>query len=450
MKSLEEWLTKNKITEIECVTPDQTGIARGKIMPTDKFIAEKGIRLPESVLLQTATGDYPDNEIYYDLLDPADIDMELKPDPKAVFMVPWASEPTAMIIHDCYNRQGSPISLSPRNLLKHVMSLFEKEGLSAVVAPEVEFYLTQKMTDPDLPLQPPIGRSGRPEVGRKSFSIDAVNEFDPVTEDIYDYAEAQGLDIDTLIHEEGAAQLEFNFRHGDPLKLADQVFVFKRTVREAALKHDINASFMAKPVADEPGSAMHIHISVLNTKTGKNIFSNDDGTMTERFRHFVGGLQHYIPFLMPMFAPNVNSYRRFFAGESYAAPVNLDWGEENRTCGLRVPNSPPQARRVENRLPGADVNPYLAIAATMACGYLGMKEKIEPRRMVTGRADAVAETDVPWNIEQALDKMLECQEMRDLLTDDFVRGFVATRLAEFENFKRVISSWEREHLMSSV
>lgn len=450
MKSLEEWLTKNKITEIECVTPDQTGIARGKIMPTDKFIAEKGIRLPESVLLQTATGDYPDNDIFYDLLDPADIDMELKPDPSAVFMVPWALEPTAMIIHDCYNRQGAPISLSSRNLLKHVMSLFKKEGFEAVVAPEVEFYLTQKMTDPDLPLQPPIGRSGRPEVGRKSFSIDAVNEFDPITEDIYDYAEAQGLDIDTLIHEEGAAQLEFNFRHGDPLKLADQVFVFKRTVREAALKHDINATFMAKPVADEPGSAMHIHISVLDIKTGKNIFSNADGTMTERFRHFVGGLQHYIPFLMPMFAPNVNSYRRFFAGESYAAPVNLDWGEENRTCGLRVPASPPQARRIENRLPGADVNPYLAIAATMACGYLGMKEKIEPRRMVIGRAEAVAEVDVPWNIEQALDKMLECDEMRDLLTDDFVRGFVATRWAEFENFKRVISSWEREHLMSSV
>lgn len=450
MKSLEEWLKKNKITEIECVTPDQTGIARGKIMPTDKFIQEKGIRLPESVLLQAATGDYPEDDVYYDILDAADIDMELKPDPSAIFMVPWAVEPTAMIIHDCHNRNGAPISLSSRNVLKRVMDLYKKEGWSAVVAPEVEFYFTDKFTDPDQPLKPPIGRSGRPETGRKSFSIDAVNEFDPITEDIYDWAEAQFLDIDTLIHEEGAAQLEFNFRHGDPLTLADQVFVFKRTVREAALKHNINATFMAKPVAHEPGSALHLHTSVLNIKTGKNIFSNADGSMSDMFRHYVGGMQKYIPYVMPMFAPNVNSYRRFMRGESYSAPVNLDWGEENRTCGLRVPNSPPQARRIENRLPGADVNSYLAIAASMACGYLGIKEKIEPRKMINGRADDVPDPTVPWNIEQALEMMLDCEPMRDIFSDDFVRGYVATRWAELEGYKRVISSWEREHLLSSV
>lgn len=450
MKTLEEWLKRYKITEIECVTPDQTGIARGKIMPTDKFLAEKGIRLPESVLLQTATGDYPDEEVYYDLLDPADIDMELKPDEGAVYMVPWATEPTALIIHDCYDRDDQPISLSPRNLLKHVIKLYKDQGWAAIVAPEVEFYFTQKLTDPDLPLSPPIGRSGRPETGRKSFSIDAVNEFDPITEDIYDWAEAQGLDIDTLIHEEGTAQLEFNFRHGDPLRLADQVFVFKRTVREAALKHDINATFMAKPVAHEPGSALHLHTSLVDLVSGDNLFSNADGSFSDLFRHYVGGLQKYIPYVMPMLAPNVNSYRRFLTGVAYSAPTNLDWGLENRTCGLRVPRSSSEARRIENRLPGADSNSYLAIAASMACGYLGMMEKLEPREMINGRNDEVADPTVPWNIEQALDMMLECQELRAAISDDFIRGFVATRWAEFENFKRVISSWEREHLLSSV
>ncbi|MCO6716787.1 glutamine synthetase, partial [Streptomyces sp. CHB19.2] len=114
----------------------------------------------------------------------------------------------------------------------------------------------------------PVGRSGRQETGRQSFSIDAANEFDPLFEDMYDWCEAQELDLDTLIHEEGTAQMEINFRHGDPLHLADQIFVFKRTLREAALKHNVTATFMAKPMTGEPGSAMHLHQSVVDLKTG--------------------------------------------------------------------------------------------------------------------------------------------------------------------------------------
>lgn len=108
---------------------------------------------------------------------------------------------------------------------------------------------------------------------------------------MYDWCELQGLDIDTLIHEDGPAQMEINFSHGNPLSLADQVFVFKRTLREAALKHDVCATFMAKPVTDEPGSAMHIHQSVINKETGKNIFTNEDGTQSSLFLSYIAGLQ---------------------------------------------------------------------------------------------------------------------------------------------------------------
>ncbi|MHA7879752.1 MAG: glutamine synthetase family protein [Saccharospirillum sp.] len=450
MEKLSQWLKQRRITEVECVTPDQTGISRGKIMPTNKFIAEKGIRLPESVLLQTATGDYPDDDAYYSILDPADIDMLLRPDETAKFMVPWADEPTALVIHDCYDRMGSLIELSPRAVLKRVLKLYDDQGLKPIVAPEVEFYLTQRCTDPDLPLEPPIGRSGRKESGRQSFSIDAANEFDPIIEDIYDWCEAQELDIDTLIHEEGTAQLEFNFRHGEALALADQVFVFKRTVREAALKHRIGATFMAKPITGEPGSSMHIHQSLLDKKTGKNLFSNDDGTASKRFLAYIAGLQHYTPYLMPMFAPNVNSYRRYLPGADGNAPVNIEWGEENRTVGLRVPHAPPEARRVENRLPGADTNPYLAFAANLACGYLGMMQDLKPRKPMQGRAGAEADPDVPFNLEAALDMMSECEPVREILGPSFVDGFIATRWAEYEGFKRVISSWEREYLLTTV
>ena len=149
------------------------------------------------------------------------------------------------------------------------MRAYAERGLKPVVAPEIEFYLVRKNPDPDYPLTPPVGRSGRPIGGGAGYSIAGVNEFDELIDDIYHFSESQGLEIDTLIHEEGAGQLEINLRHGDPIELADQVFMFKRTIREAALKHEIYATFMAKPIQGQPGSAMHIHQSVLDKKTGR-------------------------------------------------------------------------------------------------------------------------------------------------------------------------------------
>lgn len=448
LDQLTSWLKERKITEVECLISDLTGIARGKISPTNKFLDEKGMRLPESVLLQTVTGDYVEDDIYYELLDEADIDMFCRPDENAVFLVPWAIEPTAMVIHDTFDKQGNPIELSPRNVLKKVLKLYADKGWKPIVAPEMEFYLTKRNSDPDFPLEAPMGRSGRPEVGRQSFSIDAANEFDPLFEDVYDWCELQDLDLDTLIHEDGPAQMEINFRHGDALHLADQITVFKRTMREAALKHDVAATFMAKPITDQPGSAMHIHQSVVDIKTGKNLFSNADGTMSELFMHHIGGLQKFIPEVLPLFAPNVNSFRRFLPDTS--APVNVEWGEENRTVGLRVPEASPQNRRVENRLAGADANPYLVLAASLLCGYIGMVEGLNPSAPVKGRGYERRNLRLPVTIESALERMEACKDAEKYLGEKFVRGYVAVKRAEHENFKRVISSWEREFLLLSV
>jgi glutamine synthetase len=394
------------------------------------------------------TGDYVDDDIYYNLLDPADIDMTCRPDPQAVYVLPWAIEPTAMVIHDTFDRYGNPIELSPRNVLKKVLELYAAQGWRPVVAPEMEFYLTQRCADPDLPLQVPTGRSGRPESGRQSFSIEAANEFDPLFEDVYDWCEAQGLDLDTLIHEDGPAQMEINFRHGDALDLADQITVFKRTMREAALKHDVAATFMAKPITDEPGSAMHLHQSVVDIKTGLSVFSTPEGEPSKLFLQHIGGLQRYIPEVLPLFAPNANSFRRFLPDTS--APVNVEWGEENRTVGLRVPASNAQARRVENRLPGADANPYLAIAASLLCGYMGMTEGCDPSAPVQGRGYERRNLRLPLTIEDALERMEASAAVRRVLGDKFVQGYVAVKRAEHENYKRVISSWERQFLMMSV
>ena len=382
---MERWLDEQRITEIECLVPDLTGVARGKILPREKFTEERGMRLPEAVLAMTVTGEFPSGDDAYDsVVHVSDRDMILRPDPSTLCQVPWAIDPTAQVLHDCYFADGSLVDFAPRSVLRRVLQMYTDKGWAPIVAPELEFYLIAKNTDPDLPLKPPIGRSGRSETSRQIYSIDAVNEFDPLFEDIYDYCQTMELDVDTLIHEIGAGQMEINFLHGEPIGLADRVFFFKRTLRETALRHEMYATFMAKPMAGEPGSAMHIHQSVVDIKTGKNIFSNEDGTASKLFPQYIAGLQKYMPAAVALVAPYVNSYRRIV--KHSAAPVNVQWGHDNRTVGFRVPFSDPQGRRVENRVVGADANPYLALAVTLACGYLGMMEKLEPTKEITGSA----------------------------------------------------------------
>lgn len=444
--SLKRWLKDRRITEVECLVPDITGNARGKIIPAAKFSHDYGTRLPEGIFATTVTGDYPDN--YDDLVSPSDSDMVLRPDADTVRMVPWASAPTAQVIHDCYTKDGRPHELAPRNVLRRVLSLYEGLGIQPVIAPELEFFLVQKNTDPDFPLAPPAGRSGRPETARQSYSIDAVNEFDPILDDMYDYAEAMELDVDTLIHESGAAQLEVNFQHADPMSRADQVFLFKRTMRECALRHGIYATFLAKPMENEPGSSMHIHQSMVDAKTGKNVFAGGKiGKHSELFMHYLGGLQKYVPMAMAFFGPNVNSYRRLALGQ--VAPINVQWGYDNRTCGLRVPMDTPENTRVESRFAGSDANPYLAIAATLACGWLGIKEKLLPTEPLAGSAQTVG-YELPRSLEEALARLRDCEELEGLLGKRFVNAYISVKQKEYETFFRVISSWEREFLLLNV
>ena len=438
-----DWLKENRITEVECILPDITGVARGKILPKDKFISEPEMRLPEAVLLQTVTGEFPADE----MLDLTDPDMELRPDPDSLRVVPWAVDPTAQLIFDCFSPDGVPVETAPRNVLRRVLKLYEELGYTPVVAPEMEFYLISPNPDPDIPLIPPVGRTSRSEFDRRSFSIDEMNEFDPLFEEIYDYCHAQNLEVDTLIHEVGAAQMEINFLHGNALDLADQVFLFKRTVREAAFHHKMYATFMAKPMEGEPGSAMHIHQSLTDNKTGKNAFSNDDGSPSELFFYFIAGLQRYLPEAMPFFAPYVNSFRRLT--KYTAAPTNVEWGYDNRTVGLRVPRSSPAGRRVENRLPGVDCNPYVVLACSLACGLLGIQQKLQPTAPMTTNAYELP-FQFPVTPEESIERLRACTDIQEVLGKRFVDMYISVKETEMSEYFRVISPWERKFLLLHV
>jgi glutamine synthetase len=406
------------------------------------------MRLPEAVFGMTVTGESPEgNEGYDRVFGVTDKDMVLIPDPTTLRLVPWAVDPTAQVIMDCVNHEGKAIEFAPRSVLRRVTNLYKDLGWTPIVAPELEFYLLERNPNPDIALSPPVGRSGRKETSRQLYSIDAVNEFDPLFEDIYDYSALMGLELDTLIHEFGAGQMEINFLHDEPMILADKSFFFKRLLREAAMRHGMYATFMAKPMQNEPGSAMHIHQSVIDSHTGKNIFSNADGSASKIFFHYIAGLQKYLPAAMVLLAPYVNSYRRIV--RNGAAPINIEWGYDNRTVGIRVPISEPDARRVENRVVGADANPYLAMAVTLACGYLGIKEKLTPTEVTTGSAYA-SDYQLPRVLSQAIRELENSQALHEVLGKDFVDVYLAVKDAEQDEFMRVISPWEREHLLMHV
>ena len=443
-QTMADFLKAHNIHEVECVISDMTGIARGKILPRDLFLSAGEMRLPKSVLLNTVNGEQPHNDPY---VGPTDPDMICVPDVDTVRIVPWAAESVALVIHDCQNFDGSAVELSPRAVLRRVLNLYGERGWKPVVAPEMEFYLVERNSNPHEPLTPPLGRSGKSESGRQSYSIDAVNDFDPFFLELSSFCNAHQLGVETLIHEAGAGQMEINFSHGDPLELADRVFLFKRAVRETALRHGIFATFMAKPMEQEPGSAMHIHQSIVDEHSGENIFSNPDGSASTLFFNYLAGLEKFVPQAMLMFAPYVNSYRRL--SRFMSAPTNVRWGYDNRTCGIRIPNSGPVNRRIENRVPGVDVNPYLAMAATLACGYLGMINGLTPSAATDLGAEHI-EDELPRNLEDAIGRMRDCAPLGEILGELFVKAFCEVKELEFATYSRVISSWEREHLMLLV
>ena len=338
------WFKKRGIEDVEAFVPDMAGSARGKVLPADKFGTGE-MKMPESIFGQTISGDYVE-----DPNNVEDRDMLLVPDPNTLRPVPWAVDPAASVFLDCYHRDGSAVAKSPRAVLRNVLGKYEARGWIPVVAPEVEFYLLSPHSDSSEEAEPPEGRLGWTEGAKQPYSIDTMNDFDPFINDVYAFCEAQEISIDTISQEMGPAQFELNFLHGNAVDLADQVFLFKRTVREAALRHDLYATFMAKPIGDEPGSAMHIHHSILDIETGRNAFSGPQGGETDAFYHFIGGLQTHLPATIAVLAPYVNSYRRYV--RDHAAPINLAWGRDNRTTGIRVPLSQPESRRIENRLAG--------------------------------------------------------------------------------------------------
>jgi len=292
-------------------------------------------------------------------------------------------------------------------------------------------------------LRAPAMRGGRTEVGQSAFSMDALNEHAPFWDELRATLQALGVRADTWIHEVGLTQFEINLVHGDALDAADQAFLFKMAAKETALRHGMHAVFMAKPIAGQAGSSMHLHQSVVDAD-GRDVFSAPDGGESDLFRQYIAGLQANLPSLMLLFAPYVNSYRRFVKGSQ--APVNFHWGHDNRTAGLRVPRSGPAARRVENRVAGADANPYLVIAATLAAGIDGIERALSPTEPTADSAYESAHA-LPRTLPDAMDAFVRGDAALRLFGERFVRGYAAVKDVEYDSWLSEIGAWERRFLV---
>ncbi len=432
------------IDEIECVTPDFNGVARGKVMTAEGFLEGRRLQMARGVLLQCIMGGYPAAKYY----GSDDSDLALVADPAQIHRLPWSDEPRALAICDAVELDGAPSQLSSRGQLKAVIARYAEHGLAPVVATELEFFVFAPNSDPQQPFQPPLGKDGRREMGHSAFSVSSNNGLRPFFSEVYRCMAALGLPRDTFMHEMGVSQFEINLLHGDPLLLADQTFLFKHLLKEVALRHGLTVVCMAKPLAHTPGSSMHIHQSLVDIASGRNVFSDEQGRATDTFHHFIGGLQACLADFTALFAPNVNSYQRLC--HPYASPNNACWSHDNRAAGLRIPASSPVARRVENRLPGADANPYLAIAASLAAGLHGIEQQIAPTPAIQGEFEVPEHLSLPCTLHAALQRLKHSALAHELFGNEFIEGYIATKTLELSDYLDEITPWERRVLAAQA
>lgn len=432
------------VAEIECVTPDLNGVPRGKVMTAEGFLEGRRLQMARGVLLQCIMGGYPAATFY----GGDDGDLALVADPAQVHRLPWSDEARALAICDANELDGASSGLSTRGQLKAVIARYAALGLAPVVATELEFFVFAPNGDPGQPFQPPLGTDGRRELGHSAFSVSSNNGLRPFFNEVYRCMAALGLPRDTFMHEMGVSQFEINLLHGDPLLLADQTFLFKHLLKEVALKHGLTVVCMAKPLAKTPGSSMHIHQSLVEIGSGRNVFSDAAGQPTEIFHHFIGGLQACMADFTALFAPNVNSYQRLC--HPYASPNNACWSQDNRAAGLRIPASSPLARRVENRLPGADANPYLAIAASLGAGLHGIERQLQPTPAIQGEFEVPEHLSLPCTLHAALERLKRSTLARELFGKEFIEGYVATKTLELSDFFDEITPWERRVLAAQA
>ncbi len=420
------------LDRVELLFPDMNGVMRGKWLPAsavDKLLTD-GVRLPMSTYALDIFGeDVEATQLATAIGDP---DGFGRPVLETLKLVPWTQD-TAQVIVTLNDPDGAACIYDPRTHLALQVARLDALGFTPVVATELEFYIHQKVDSGGAPPIPPEGLAGS-----QVYDLNATASLEPLLNDIRQFCDVQGIPADTLIAEFGPGQFEINFNHvPDALAAADHAILFKRLVRETARKHDLSATFMAKPYGAPPGSGMHVHVSLLD-KEGQNIFSAEHD-IAEPLKHAVGGLLGSMREFQAIFAPHANSYRRFQPG-SYA-PTALNWGMDHRGVAVRVPATKGNAARLEHRICGADVNPYLALTAILGGIADGLEANTDPgAALMQGDGSEGARLHHDWT--NAVDEFEQSSNARRIFGDEYVRVYTACRRHEIAQLSTMISEAE--------
>ncbi len=367
---------------IDIIFTGLSGTARGKRLRRHELagVYAGGRPLPVSILVADVTGqDCFDTGLVW---ENGDSDRFARPAPGTLVLT---GADSAAVITSLHEPDGTVCELDCRAVLARVVQRFAELGLQPVVACELEFYLLDRNRPSGRPPRPARIGGARPST-HGTYGLEELDDAGPFLADLWAAADRAGLPLETAISEYSPGQMELTLKHrADPLRVADDVVLYKRLVKQVARQHGMLASFMAKPFADQAGNGLHLHVSV-NDAAGANIFAGDD--VNPALLHAIGGLKAALAESFAIFAPNANSYRRFKAGSF--APVAASWGVDNRTTSFRVTAGPPASRHIEHRIAGADANPYLALAALLAGVHHGLSHQIDPGPPVVGDGYAAA------------------------------------------------------------
>jgi len=430
-----------EIAAVDVLLPDLCGVFRGKRVPIDEVdkVLKAGVALPGCTFAVDITGETI--EATGMSIERGVPDQTCLPVPGTLVPVPWAARPLGQMLLSMRDPAGAPYPLAPRSLVENLLAVLAGRGLTPVVAIELEFYLLAGGRAADGAPQPPVSpKSGLPQDRTQVYGLAELEDFEAVLDDITAAALAQGIPAGTAIAEYGPGQYEITLNHRpDALRAADDAVLFKRVVKGVAQRHGFEATFMAKPYTDHASSGMHVHISVLD-RDGRNIFAAEDPAGSPLLRHVIGGMAETLPAALALAAPGANSWRRFQVG-SYA-PTVVTWGVNNRTAPLRIPAGPPDSRRVEYRIAGADANPYLVLAGLLAGLLHGLDTRADPGPATVGNAYSAEAPRLPATWEESLELFGRSPVLRRWLGDAFVDVYRITKQAERDKFAGIVTPTE--------
>ncbi|MDZ7853434.1 MAG: glutamine synthetase family protein [Halomonas sp.] len=440
------------VDSVDLLISDLNGVLRGKRIPRENLekAFSNGVNLPASVFALDILGNTIEATGLG--LSSGDSDRVCHPVAGTLMPSPWLRDARqAQLLMTMTEADGTPFFADPRQVLDRVLERFRRAGLTPVVAVEMEFSLVDRRRDALGMIQPPCSpATGERAAQSQLYSINELDEYAELLEEIHAAARAQQLPLDTALKECAPGQFEINLIHcDDALAACDSAVLLKRLIKGVALHQGFEATFMAKPYGQEAGNGTHVHISLLD-EAGNNVFAAEDGAPlgTPLLHRAVAGLLELMPASMALFAPNLNSFRRFQAG--FYVPMAPTWGYDNRSVALRIPSGPNAARRIEHRVAGADTNPYLLLATLLGAMEHGLQHGLSPPPAITGNAYDHVAPSLTNSWRQALDLLEQSEPLAAVLGEDFLAVYLANRRAERDQAIQAVSKLEYDWYLRHV